>query len=66
MENTVQTQNIHFDLNQTTLDWFQSMSNSHKRMHNDETYRKFISARTASRSLRIRVDFDVESDSKSN
>jgi hypothetical protein len=66
IENIVQIKNTHFHLNQTTLDWFQSMTDSHKRMYNDETYRKSISARTALRPLRIRVDFDVEPDSKSN
>lgn len=52
-----------YELSSETHAWFQRMTDSHKKMYQDEEYRKSIEARLYSVStLRPHVDFDVEPD----
>jgi hypothetical protein len=49
------------NLSQDTLDWFQSITYGHKRLHQDEGYRKSIASRMSPAPLgRPHVHFDVE------
>jgi hypothetical protein len=50
-----------FVLSKNTLKWFQRMTNSHKRIYNDEEFRRQLTARMISFPMRrLIVDFDIE------